>query len=307
LAIVLLLFPGLSLAQTTSLQELMQIVAKLQAQLAALQAQNSIATTKTEAVEEWKFNYSKANIKLGIEEEDVEYGDDDIINLFWVQNNRLYEDKKWTKDRNTDDYKIWNIFAGIAGDDFVDKYIVRYATYRFEDTGVLGFVQPNNDGDIWGLAINAKAVNFDSAKWKRDLVSVLLHEYVHIFTLNEKQVNHKKTNKDFCTVTYFGNQGCSEKKSYINAFAQKFWTEKDLAYSGSYTKYYEKHPDDFITKYAAKSAEEDIAESFTQFILYEKPTGTKKKDLKVAFFYDYPEFIEMRTRIRGEIKQYFVK
>jgi len=307
--VFLLLCPAQTNAQTSTGS--VQMIAALQAQLEALRAQLSALNegNKEEAAEEeWTFNYSKSSLKLGAGKEDETYAEKDSTKRFVVRNNRLYENGKWTDNRDTDEYRMWNVFAQIAGDSFVDAYITRYATYRIADTGVLGFVRLLDDKEpSWGLAVNANASNFSSNKWTRDLVAVLIHEYAHVLTLNGDQVNHKKKKQTVCEGNYLSNKGCAENKSYLNAYVAEFWGKEDFSRkTPAKKKYFTEHPNEFVTEYALKNPEEDIAESFTQFILDAKPTGDIKKDLKVLFFYDYPELVEMRTRIREEIGQYYV-
>jgi len=310
LGLMIMWFPLSINAQTLNTplsQEQLKTIASLQVQILALQTQLKAMQGQEEVTEEWKFNYSQSNVKLGAGKEDETSEADDSIRRYLVQNNRLYEDGKWTKDTDVDEYKMWNIFANIADESFIDKYITRYATYRNGDTGVLGFVRLLDDeGFSWGLAVNANASNFSSKKWSRDLVAVLIHEYTHVLTLNGDQVNHKRKQESVCRGNYLSNKGCTEKKSYLNNYVAQFWDEEDFSRkTPSKEKYFKEHPNEFVTEYALKSPEEDIAESFTQFILYEKPTGTKQKDLKVLFFYNYPELVKERERIRIEIEQYF--
>jgi hypothetical protein len=310
IALVCFVFlPFITHAQTLPSSSL-NTIASLQAQVAVLLAQlNELKNQSNEKMgeEEWKFNYSKSNVKLGLGKEDAEL-DEETIKRFLVRNNRLYEDGKWTRNTDTDEYAMWNLFAEIAGDDFVDEYITRYATYRISDTGTLGFVKLLDDEEpSWGLAVNANASNFDSEKWMRDLVAVLIHEYTHVLTLNGDQVHHKQKKESVCRGNYLSNKGCTEKKSYLNNYVAQFWEEDDFSRkTPAKEKYFTEHPDEFVTEYGLKSPEEDIAESFTQFILYEKPEGTKKKDLKILFFYSYPELVEMRTRIREAVEEYYV-
>lgn len=312
LAITLML-PAITFAQTNSQlqgEALQQLIATLKARILFLQSQLAeqsgvVVEAKDTVPAEWRFNYSKANVKLGIGKDEVEYDEEDVVNIFLVRNGRLYEDDKWTKNTDSEDYRIWNIFNNIVGEDFVDEYIYRYATYRFSDTGVLGFVQLLGDKEpAWGLAINAQASNFSSKKWTKDLVSVLIHEYAHILTLNADQINFR-IKKQYSCNNYVSVEGCARSNSYLNAFVDNFWEAEDLKHSSSYASYYKEHPDDFITEYAAKRPEEDMAESFTQFVLYSKPTGDTKKDQKILFFYDYPELVKIRTHIRNEVKQYY--
>lgn len=52
-----------------------------------------------------------------------------------------------------------------------------------------------------------------------------------------------------------------------------------------------------MTDYAATNPGEDIAESWTAFILQPKPTGSTIADQKTLFFYDYPELVRLRGQI----------
>lgn len=313
-ALVFVFLPTFAFAETLTKapsDSLQKMIAELEVQIATLQgvkkSQSGATATPSTTKEAWKFNYSKANLKLGLDKE-VSYDKEDIVNLFWVMNNRLYEDGKWTKNKDTDDHRMWNIFSAIAGDTFIDKYVTRYATFRDADTSILGFVELLTKKEpAWGFAVNANASNFESAKWVRDLVAVSIHEYAHVLTLNSSQITYNKKNKVVCKGHYLTLRGCAQKKSYINSFVLKFWDEEDLKHKEKPAKYFKSHPDDFVTWYAPKNPEEDIAESFTQFILYERPAGIKEKDLKVLFFYEYPELVDMRTRIRKEIEKYFLK
>jgi len=310
LVAILCMLPTTSSASTHN-EALFKMIASLQAQILVLQeqlaARISAAPEHTEADAEWKFNYSKTNLKLGLNEE-VEYDEDDIVNIFLVNNNRLYKNNRWTKPGDTDDEKIWNLFAEVAGDEFVDNYVTRYATYRFPESGILGFVQfLDEEEPSWGFAFNANASDFNSKKWKRDMASVVLHEYAHILTKNGDQTDYKFRSTYNCKTSYLSNIGCAKKKSYINAFVKEFWSQSDIEASEENREaFYKKNTDKFITEYAAKDPEEDIAESFTQFIVYSKPTGDDINDQKILFFYDYPELVEMRSRIRDIVKEYYI-
>ncbi|MEZ4643120.1 MAG: hypothetical protein R3E31_10390 [Chloroflexota bacterium] len=58
--------------------------------------------------------------------------------------------------------------------------------------------------------------------------------------------------------------------------------------------FYYDHEDWFVTDYAATNPGEDIAESFTAFILQPKPTEDTLAAEKILFFYDYPELVALR-------------
>ncbi len=268
----------------------------------AFAAGNNLATST------WSYDYAASRTKLGSEiRKEVKYRESDIVNFFLVRNNRLYKNDKWTKNTNTDDYRIWEIFASIAGDDFVDAHILRYATYKDPKEDVLAFVQllQKNKEPEWGLAFNANASNFSNEKWVRDTAATLIHEYTHVLTLNKDQFDQKRTSAKSCTSRYLSSMGCAKKNAYLGAYVARFWSTADQKRKEKVATYYAKHPDDFITEYGVVDPEEDIAESFTQFVLAKKPEGTGKKYDKVRFFYEYPELVLERERIRKAIASYF--
>lgn len=274
-----------------------------------------IVGTASSTPKEWSVDYSKISLRIGSEVyREAKYDEEDLVNIFLVRNGRLYEDFKWTKNTKSNDYLVWNIFAKIAGDAFVAKYVYAYLGYKDITDPTLAFVEPlGRKEPMWGLAVNTNASDFSNKKWLRDMALTLIHEYTHVLTLHVGQVN-PRTSKLKCakqTLYYDAVAGCADKKSYIQAYVSKFWTLKEQeaawrARSGEYTEeYYKDHKSEYVSLYAATSPTEDIAESFTAFIVGSKPTGVDEKDLKVLFFYDYKELVEMRTRIRAEVKQYF--
>ncbi len=271
-----------------------------------------ISTPKTLSVlsienSSWAYEYAKEALGTEIRQ-DVEYDEDDIVKNFTVRNNKLYDDDVRVRNEKTDDYRIWNIFAGIAGDRFVTSYIGWYATFRDAQSKTLGLVRLLDSAREpgWGLAVNANAADFENKKWTQHTTATLIHEFAHILTLNSFEVNHHKIKRKYCIKMYLSIKGCADKDAYINVFVSRFWTANDLTHKTTDKKYYEGHKDDFLTKYAVKNPEEDIAESFTEFVLNAKPTDvTKKKNQKILFFYEYPEFVQMRIQIRSNIGDYF--
>jgi len=126
-------------------------------------------------------------------------------------------------------------------------------------------------------------------------------------TLNDVILEKEQACETGIITTY----GCTKEDSYINAFAQKFQVDKYSdsinfhyqIYSNEWTEnlwnYYTEHEDEYVTDYAASSTQEDFAETFTFFILSEKPQGNSVLEQKILFFYDYAELIEIRDFIRN--------
>ena len=140
-----------------------------------------------------------------------------------------------------------------------------------------------------------------------------------------------------CAPNYYApNSGCMKDDSYLNKYFQKFWADiyREYTYGGtknmSHYEFYKKYYDRFVTSYAATNPAEDIAESFSAFVLWDDETIDNKKkwckaygvnlvdkirwkwcekiyrdnsmwEEKIRFFYDFPELVEMRDFIRSNL------
>jgi len=159
----------------------------------------------------------------------------------------------------------------------------------------------------------------------KNLTFTLLHEFAHLMTLGPKQVPpdwrvfkdpHNIRVRDRAIAacpSFFPGEGCSLPASYINAFFNRFWTdlfpewsaidrleegdEKDARLDA----FYRKHHDDFVDSYAVTSPVEDIAESWSYFILSPRPAGASIRDQKLDFFYGYAGLVTLRSTILSNL------
>lgn len=338
-AILFIPLPTFANAATTSHTDLLARIAELQSILATLQAQLASRLQESPAAPtvdtsaqghtstEWEYirPYKTTVVTEETEEpEDILDGWDDLT-VYTFKNGELYKNDRRTPGiENTDEYKAWKLFEEVVGE-AAARSITNYMTYSLPEESTLAFVEHFNRQDAtwivykeasqlpgestmryatheegWGLAMNIHGVDFEDATWTRDTVITFLHEYAHIVTNDESQVDHDKS-KGRCEKLkrYYVNvktsKGCARDGSYITAFVEKFWDKSA-----------DKDGDNFVTQYAAKHPLEDIAESFTNFILEQKPTDTTRiRDEKIAFFYSYPELVALRNQIRSRIAQHF--
>jgi hypothetical protein len=65
--------------------------------------------------------------------------------------------------------------------------------------------------------------------------------------------------------------------------------------------FYDTYQDQFLTDYAPTGPAEDIAESWSFFILSPKPELTSIASEKILFFYEYPELVQLRMEILDRI------
>ena len=212
--------------------------------------------------------------------------------------------------------QIWNYFAAIIP--FENrKFLKEYVVFTDGKANILAAVwQSDQSPEEWVLSVDIM-----DASNPRDLTYTLVHEYGHLLTLNPEQVPPSweifdnpdsesiyEQEASACPV-YFPGEGCPNPDSYLNKFVGKFWGDiydewlkidqienKDDHYDAIET-FYENHTDQFVTDYAPTSPAEDIAESFSFFILQPKPSGQTIADQKVLFFYDFPELVQLRTQM----------
>ena len=140
-------------------------------------------------------------------------------------------------------------------------------------------------------------------------VSILIHEYGHMLTWNEADL----VISDTCPADQLHLKPfkmCFNADSYMNLYYQAFLKEyeEQWLYAGNRTveeriAFYEKNKDSFVTTYATVNIFEDIAESFSYFMLTpynDSPQTVPEK--KVNFFYQFPELVEYRTFVLKELK-----
>ncbi|AHK40962.1 Lipoprotein [Bacillus anthracis str. SVA11] len=168
----------------------------------------------------------------------------------------------------------------------------------------------------WTLSLDTldSAVNID------EVMKTLIHETAHVLTLGHKQIpvdeNYIKDfeeDKDISTYrnkcgNLFLQEGCAKENSYIHQFYNSFWksieqewTEKKVEESEeTQIEFFKEKHDEFVSQYGTTNVAEDIADTFTAFILQDSKKvkeGTELKYKKIAFFYQFPELVKMRAEV----------
>ena len=196
--------------------------------------------------------------------------------------------------------EIWELTKKIFPPNY-RIFMSEFMIYNGEVSGSAGYVYPTeNNLSKWQMGI---AINY--ADDQRELVYTLIHEFGHILTLNDTQVDAAISEND-CT-NYFVGEGCAKTTSYINESHKKYWadiwSEFQTAQESetAHQEFYEKYQDRFVTNYAATNPGEDIAEVFATFVTRNtKPAGDGSiAEEKILLLYEHPEIIELRDYIRN--------
>lgn len=194
--------------------------------------------------------------------------------------------------------EVWDTFVRVATLDFAAEVMAEYRAGDSAESDTLAYVYQTDDRDYWVLAANL-ATSDDYEQ----LVATLVHEYAHIITLDTTQVDEQSSACD----SFQMDEGCARDDSYLYAFQERFWApygddapdadngDRDVAWD-----FYLEHEEDFVSDYAATNVVEDIAESFMTFVLEDEPTGDGVVAQKLQFFWDEPELVAIRERIRAE-------
>ncbi|MFT7557618.1 MAG: hypothetical protein ACI83D_000283 [Planctomycetota bacterium] len=210
----------------------------------------------------------------------------------------------------------------------VDAFIVE----TDGEEGTLAAVEiSEGSGAAWSIYVDAVDVFKKNGKYhnKKDFLLTLVHEFAHIMTLDETQieivpellgeeydVEVYEYHEARCQ-TFFTGEGCAKTGSYIAEFVDAFWSEdmieevranEDIEdveeYDELALEFYESHEDSFLTEYAATNPGEDIAETWSLFITQPKPeTYQTIADQKLQFFYTYDPLVVEREHTRARLQQ----
>lgn len=227
-----------------------------------------------------------------------------------TEENRAYQDDMARHEA------LWSRFANLIPQE-QRSMVYEFVVFTDGPGGTMAAVEPDpGDPDRWSLA-----VDIADADDQAEFTATLIHEFGHLLTLNERQVppdtqlalepDNEALYEEAAAscLTYFPGEGCSEPESYINAFFVQFWDgiyedwmavnaeeDEDLYYE-QLDAFYQDHQDQFVTDYAATTPEEDIAESWTAFVLQPRPAGDTIAEEKILFFYAYPELVKLRAEL----------
>lgn len=229
----------------------------------------------------------------------------------------LPEDIDQKLDSHAAHEAIWQTFTSLIPEQ--DRsFVTEFAVLSDGSNNVLAGVSPTYDNPReWTLKVDiADAANPYSLDYS------LLHEYGHLLTLNASQVPPDEQvfyhpddqaiyqNAVNSCPQYFTGEGCSNAGSYINEFFHRYWsnlytewqkTQGQEAKQELLYNFYSANADQFLTSYAATSPEEDVAESWTIFLLSPRPEPISIANQKILFFYEYPELVALRQEIRNRL------
>ncbi len=197
--------------------------------------------------------------------------------------------------------KMWDRIKEIIPSEYL-SLIDRFEVSTDGIGKITAYVE-GTDNNKWSISVDPNDILDENGDFTTQSIYTIIHESAHIISLNKGQMDSEKSDNS----TYVVREGKLKKYAYLNVFYQIFWghiVDSDIEESDEYKhmrEFYKKHKDEFVTEYASTNPSEDLAESFAYFIIKPKPTGSLLKDKKILFFYEYPEFVHIRERMREVI------
>ncbi|MBS7529589.1 hypothetical protein IC619_003640 [Hazenella sp. IB182353] len=229
--------------------------------------------------------YEIENLALVPEPLDIDQNDD------WQQ----------VKDPPQKIEQLWNFWNSIIPEKHAHKLDNLYF-FAYEDY----LTELNYDQYGWGLGMNISP-SFN----KKAYINSFIYQLGEIISSYEDSIEYVAT--DNCKNYYYRYwSGCSYEDSYINQFYQAYWKDIEKPWSFLDTinntehrlQFYKNHQSEFLNEFATQDAVSDMMESFSYFIFNPPPKELNKiSNQKIAFFYQYPELVELRAEILTNIDE----
>ncbi|WP_107839590.1 putative zinc-binding metallopeptidase [Metasolibacillus meyeri] len=184
--------------------------------------------------------------------------------------------------------ELWFDFAWLIPEserEEINQFII------FESGDTLAYVNQHDDsGQYWTLGMNKENIELAS-----ETMITYIHEYAHYLSLKDGEQNIW-VELDACEDVLIEDEGCFYEDAYLTDFYQQFWNP---------TSEYE---EDYVSDYASSSVVEDFAESFAHFVLTPQPIELDTLAAeKIAFFYEYEYFVELRAQILTRAATWLVR
>ncbi|WJE52214.1 recombinase family protein [Bacillus cereus] len=256
-----------------------------------------------------------------IDEEDIidpyfEKLDKKRLNKVFVEDQEAKEEIiKQHEDRDYHE-TLWGIYRTLIPSKYREN-IKEFDIVTDGYDGIVAHVTPSMENPKdWVLSLDT----LDSGVSIDEVMKTLIHETAHVLTLSDKQipVDEKylkafEAEKDVSSYqnkckNLFLQEGCAKADSYLNQFYNSFWKpieqewkekQVEISEEAQMQFFAEKH-DQFVSEYGTTNVAEDIADTFTAFILQDSKKikeGAELKYKKIAFFYQFPELVKMRAEV----------
>ena len=232
--------------------------------------------------------------------EEIPLADFTIENGAALTDQIYYEDWKDAGFEQKDAESVWEFVQSVLPEGALKEF-EKFYLFSDGEYGTLAYVYWDANQPVsahWGMALDMADLE-DTA----ELILTVIHEYCHYLTLKEGQALNTDNPG---VVTYCEESLETLKDSYLNEFYWRFWGFlADERRSGADQElFYLRHANLFCTEYAVTDPSEDIAESFSYYVvLSEEERQNMPEPLreKLNYFEEIPLFSQFRQEVREKL------
>lgn len=261
--------------------------------------------------------------------EDELINNDNQSNSSWqIENGLLKNNTKLDVSAYSEEAQkqLWELFANTIPLTEFEPYINLFQIESDGIGGTLASVEPTDETSLanWLLSIDPAdayaSVSAEKLRDTADFYQTLIHEYAHVMSLNDTQVEVSKfefniETRDYSFERFEISEGLSKADSYLNLYVREFWStellkksdknemiENETVKEGEVFDFYQGNQEQFVNDYAATNPVEDLAETWSFFVILDKQTDSSEvRFKKINFFYQFEELVRLRTSIRENL------
>lgn len=188
----------------------------------------------------------------------------------------------------------------------------RFAAHVYQRISTRDRSDSNASRAEFTLILNLPYMQFDNSREREATKSIIVHELGHLLALVPSELVYFVDDEDECRTYYVTDLRSCARRGSIYYRMSDFWNEEFYDWSEEYRdlrgsarnrelqKFYQDNPGDFVSIYAATHPDEDLAETFMEFVLEDRPQGNKLVDQKILALYEFDSLVVLRDEIRGE-------
>lgn len=196
------------------------------------------------------------------------------------------------------DAEIWGQVARLVPITQSDKLIGKFQIFSEPNSNTIAFMDRDAATGRFLMGINDPVHLATDAQEQKLTIA---HELMHMIVVNELVKPAAETAAALpCDGVIEPDEGCYKRGSIYADFVTRFWPQADRDAAANNVDLFEKKKGSFVTPYAATSPHEDIADSFSVWLINEGK-GETVADAKQRFFGNYPNLVALKQQIRRSV------
>lgn len=198
-----------------------------------------------------------------------------------------------SKKAGPNDAELWGQVARVVPRAQTDRLISRFRVFSEPGSDTIAYVDADPETGRYLMGINDPVHLASDVEVQK---MTIVHEFMHLIAMDQA----KPLTAAACMGIVQGDEGCYEKGSVYADYVEAFWpkADRDRALNGD--DLYTGKEKNFVSEYASTSAHEDLAESFSVWVISEGK-GDTVADAKQRFFARYPQLVALKQHIRTSV------